>query len=205
MTDAEVVIERPDGTRITAIANIAPLKDEQGKIVGMINCFYDISDRKRTNTALHLAIANLNTAQAATKRASAAKDDFLAALSHELRTPLTPVLLAATAKREDTRLPADVREQLGMMERNIALEALLIDDLLDLTMIERGKLQLRAQRCDAHSSIGLAIDIVREDARIKSIAIEREFIALRSRLKLDPARFQQVIWNLLRNAVKFTP
>lgn len=205
VSDAEVVIERPDGTKITAIANIAPLKDEKGEIVGMINCFYDISERKRTNTALHLAIDNLNVAQAITKRASAAKDDFLAALSHELRTPLTPVLLAATALREDPRLPADVREQLGMMERNIALEARLIDDLLDLTMIERGKLQLRSQRCDAHSLIGLAIDIVREDARTKAISIEREFVAVRSGLTLDPARFQQVIWNLLRNAVKFTP
>ncbi|HEX8295835.1 MAG TPA: PAS domain S-box protein [Chthoniobacteraceae bacterium] len=154
-----------------------------------------------TNTDIHA----LKLAQSDAERASRAKDAFLATLSHELRTPLTPVLMAAAALREDARLPADVREQLGMMERNIGLEARLIDDLLDLTSIARGKLHLRAQPCDAHSLIGLALEIVRDDASSKGIALEREFAADRSGLVADPARFQQVIWNLLRNAVKFTP
>jgi CheY-like chemotaxis protein/anti-sigma regulatory factor (Ser/Thr protein kinase) len=92
-----------------------------------------------------------------------------------------------------------------MMERNIALEARLIDDLLDLTSIARGKMHLRAASVDAHSLIGLAVEIVREDARAKEISIERHLDANRSGLMADPARFQQVIWNLLRNAVKFTP
>jgi CheY-like chemotaxis protein/anti-sigma regulatory factor (Ser/Thr protein kinase) len=91
------------------------------------------------------------------------------------------------------------------MERNIALEARLIDDLLDITMIVRGKLRLRIQPCDAHSLIGLAVEIVRDDARLKEITIARAFEATQSGLIVDPARFQQVIWNLLRNAVKFTP
>ena len=97
--------------------------------------------------------------------ASRAKDNFLAALSHELRTPLTPVLMTATALREDERLPADARADLAMMERNIALEARLIDDLLDLTRIARGRLQLRVETCDAHSLIGLAVDIIRDEAQ----------------------------------------
>ena len=154
-----------------------------------------------TNTDIH----TLKNAQRDAEQASRAKDDFLAALSHELRTPLTPVLMSAAALRGDDRLPADARELLGMMERNIALEARLIDDLLDLTRIAKGKLPLRPQRCDAHSLIGLAMEIVRDDAQAKNITLNRDFSAEHSGLMADPARFQQVIWNLLRNAVKFTP
>ncbi len=190
--------------RWTSVAT-APLRSAAGTIVGAVVMVQDIDERKRAESALHLANHDLQAAQNAAEHASRAKDDFLAALSHELRTPLTPVLMAAAALREDERLPADARAELGMMERNIALEARLIDDLLDLTALSRGKLQLHSQSCDAHSLIGLAIDIVREDARTKGVAIERAFTARHSGLIADPARFQQIIWNLLRNAVKFTP
>ena len=91
-----------------------------------------------------------------------------------------------------------------MMERNIGLEARLIDDLLDLTRIAKGKLPLRPQLCDAHSLIGLAVEIIRDEAQAKGIVLEQSYSAQRSGLVADPSRFQQVIWNLLRNAVKFT-
>ena len=168
-----------------------PMHDGEGQIVKWFGTNTDIDD--------------LKNAQAAAEQASRAKDNFLAVLSHELRTPLTPVLLSAAALHQDERLPPEVRAQLGMMERNISLEARLIDDLLDLTRIEKGKLPLRLQLCDAHSLIGLAIDIVRDDAQAKGILLQNELYAKRSGLMLDQARFQQVIWNLLRNAVKFTP
>jgi signal transduction histidine kinase/CheY-like chemotaxis protein len=164
----------------------------------------EIAERKKTETALSEAIDDLKRAQGNTERASRAKDDFLAILSHELRTPLTPALLATTALMEDKRLPSDVHEQLIMIERNIALEARLIDDLLDLTAIAHGKLQIHARLCDAHSLITLAIAIVHVEARAKEIVIEHRFVAEHSGLLTDPARFQQVIWNLLRNAIKFT-
>jgi PAS domain S-box-containing protein len=137
--------------------------------------------------------------------ASRAKDDFLAALSHELRTPLTPILMTAMALRDDDRLPADARHDLGMIERNITLEARLIDDLLDLTAISKGKLQLRQQMCDFHSLIGLATDIVRDEAQRKPVSIQTELYAKRAMLLGDPSRLEQVIWNLLRNAIKFSP
>lgn len=165
----------------------------------------EIAAHLLTAGALREANDILKTATGIAERANKSKDDFLAALSHELRTPLTPVLIAAATLREDLRLPSDVREQLSMIERNVALEARLIDDLLDLTKISHGKLRLRAQPCDAHSLVSLAVDIVREDAEAKNIVVERLFTALHSGLLADPARFQQVIWNLLRNAVKFTP
>ncbi len=154
-----------------------------------------------TNTDIH----DLKTAQRGAEAASRAKDAFLAALSHELRTPLAPVLMMARSMADDENLPVEARDNLRMIERNIALEARLIDDLLDLTRIAQGQLHLRAEPCDAHSLIGLAVEIVRDDAFAKSIAIERSFAAELSGLVADPARFQQVIWNLLRNAVKFTP
>ena len=147
----------------------------------------------------------LRRAKAEAERASRSKDDFIATLSHELRTPLTPVLMTAAALHEDESLSAATREQLGMIERNIALEARLIDDLLDVTALSKGKLRLRSQMSDVHSLIGLAVEIVRDDAQIKEVAIERDLEAARSGANVDPARFQQVIWNLLRNAVKFTP
>lgn len=164
-----------------------------------------IADQMITEGALRDANEQLRSAKLLVERASKAKDDFLAALSHELRTPLTPVLVIAASLREDTRLPIEVREQLGVIERNVVLEARLIDDLLDLTKISHGKIHLRSEACDAHSLIELAIEIVRDDARAKEITIERMFTAGHSGLVADPARFQQVVWNLLRNAVKFTP
>jgi signal transduction histidine kinase/ActR/RegA family two-component response regulator len=165
----------------------------------------EIADRVVAGQALVTAIDALKVAQIAAERGSRAKDDFLAALSHELRTPLTPVLLTAAALREDLRLPADVRELLVMIERNIALEARLIDDLLDLTKISKGKLEYRPAPCEAHQLIMFAVEIVRDDARAKNIAITCDLTAEKSALIADATRFEQVIWNLLRNAIKFTP
>ena len=113
--------------------------------------------------------------------------------------------MSAAALREDESLPAHAREDLAMIERNVTLEARLIDDLLDLTRIARGKLTLRPASCDAHSLLSLAAEVVRDEAREKQIAFEWELAAKRSHLIGDPTRLQQVFWNLLRNAVKFTP
>jgi PAS domain S-box-containing protein len=182
---------RKDGVYRWHLSRCRAMRDDQGNVLMWIGSNTDVDDARRTMEEL--------------VRSGRAKDDFLAVLSHELRTPLTPVLMAAATLREDARLPADVCQQLGMMERNVALEARLIDDLLDLTKISHNKLQLRAELCDTHSLIGLAIEMVREDANAKALSIERLFTARHSGLVADPARFQQVVWNLLRNAVKFTP
>jgi signal transduction histidine kinase len=165
----------------------------------------EVAEHRKTSAALNEAVNELKRTQAIAERAGQAKDAFFATLSHELRTPLTPVLMTAAALRDDARLPSDAREQLGMVERNIALEARLIDDLLDITKISHGKLQYRPEPCDAHSLINFAVQIVRAEARAKDIAIECTLAAPQSGLLADPTRFQQIVWNLLRNAVKFTP
>lgn len=154
---------------------------------------------------LEQSIKEIQLARRTAEASSKAKDDFLAALSHELRTPLTPVLLTVADLRVDERLPEDIRDQLTVVERNVALEARLIDDLLDLTRVSHGKLQLLVEPSDAHSLICQAIEIVQEDSKAKGITISRRFNSTRSEISVDPARFQQVLWNLLRNSVKFTP
>ena len=170
---------------------IEPQHDSTGKINGLIVATMDISD-----------IANAkSTAEAASK----AKDHFLAVLSHELRTPLAPVLTTAELLASDEGLSTDQREMVHMIRRNVELEARLIDDLLDVTRITQNKLELRTELVDAHRKILLVIDMCSPDAAAKQIVIERDLSADPCHIQADPARFQQILWNILKNAIKFTP
>jgi PAS domain S-box-containing protein len=164
----------------------------------MIGVNIDITTQKEVEEKLRAARDQLVTALQA-------KDQFLAALSHELRTPLTPVLMSAAVLREDARLPEDVRKELAMMERNVALEARLIDDLLDLTRIARGKLTLREERCELSTLLRYAEEMVHDEALEKQVELKMGFEEPLPIVRADAARLQQVFWNLLRNAVKFTP
>jgi CheY-like chemotaxis protein len=141
----------------------------------------------------------------AAEQANEAKDQFLAALSHELRTPLTPVLMTVSAMELDDRLPEDVREGLAMLRRNVELEARLIDDLLDLTRIARGKVELKLTEVDLHEALRAALAICAPDIHEKKLRFSTDLQAARPRIKADAARVQQILWNLLRNAIKFTP
>jgi len=148
---------------------------------------------------------NLQAALAEARSAGAAKDRFLAVLSHELRTPLTPVLLAATLLESDPRLAPELLADVQAIRRNAELEARLIDDLLDLTRVAHGKVQLHPQPVDAHRLLGQTLDMYRAEAHQKRLRLRYEPAAENDRLTADPARLQQVFWNLIRNAVKFTP
>ncbi|MDQ3115423.1 MAG: ATP-binding protein [Verrucomicrobiota bacterium] len=139
------------------------------------------------------------------RRANGAKDDFLAALSHELRTPLTPVLMTAAMMESDATLEPEQREQLAMMRRNVELEARLIDDLLDLTRITRGKLELHYGRADIHVLLEHTEGIIRSDAHGKGVRVQLYLEARDHIANGDAARLQQVFWNMLKNAIKFTP
>lgn len=158
----------------------------------------EIAERKQVEEALRAAMAEI-------ARGSRAKDDFLAALSHELRTPLTPVLMTAAALETDPALPLEVRDQLGMMRRNIELEARLIDDLLDITRISHGKLQIRPVVADLHQLLEQTAEIVRSDGFGKQVSARFDLAAARHHAMGDPARLQQVFWNIIKNALKFTP
>lgn len=137
--------------------------------------------------------------------ANAAKDHFMAVLSHELRTPLNPVLMIVADLERDDSIAADIREQMTVVRRNVELEARLIDDLLDSTRIAKGKLQLHRKIVDTAELIRRAIAIVEGDARAKGVRLEVMTCPEPCPVDADPARLQQVIWNIVKNAVKFTP
>lgn len=141
----------------------------------------------------------------AAESANATKDRFLATLSHELRTPLTPVLIWAGGMAREPGLPPEIQEGLQMVCRNVELEARLIDDLLDLTRISRGKLQLHLRKSDAHDLLEHAMEIVREDIVSRELNLSVHLDADDHHVLADSSRLQQVFWNVLKNASKFTP
>ena len=149
--------------------------------------------------------AELKRQKEAAESANAAKDRFLATLSHELRTPLTPILIWAGGMVNDPSLPPEIDEGLRMVCRNIELEARLIDDLLDLTRIARGKLRLHLRKSNAHDLLGHAMEIVRDEISSRKLKLAVDLKARDHLVLADESRLQQVFWNLLKNASKFTP
>ena len=195
----EFRIRRRDDGEVRDIEAVETVRtNDQGQAEWVLGTNLDITERNAAVESLRLTAEEL-------ARSARAKDDFLAALSHELRTPLTPVLMTASALASDPSLPPEVREQLSMMRRNIELEARLIDDLLDLTTISRGKLNLAPVITDLHVLLGQTDEIIRSDSLGKQVQIVLRLEAQRHHVLVDPARIQQVFWNLLKNAVKFTP
>jgi HAMP domain-containing protein/signal transduction histidine kinase len=155
------------------------------------------------NRQEELQKTNLELAEKA--RSNLAKDQFLAMLSHELRTPLTPVLASALALENEPGLPEGIHESLQMIRRNVELEARLIDDLLDLTRIDRGKVQLNFEVVDAHTLLQNVLEICQPEIDRKHLMRSLNLGGRRVYLQADPARLQQIFWNLINNAVKFTP
>jgi PAS domain S-box-containing protein len=176
--------------------------DARGHPTGMVGVCTDVTDRARAQKDRELLLERERAARAEVERASMAKDQFLAVLSHELRTPLTPVLLTATLLEQDQTIPEHAQADLRTIRENVQLEARLIDDLLDLTRIARGKLMLEVQTTELHALIQHAIEICSGGDSEK---IRASLSATSTFVRADPARIQQVFWNLLNNAVKFTP
>lgn len=186
---------RADGTEFPAEITITRIESNGSPLfTGFLR---DITERKQAEDRLHRAKLE---AEAANK----AKDKFIAALSHELRTPLTPVIALLPSLLEIAELPDDVRTDLSMIKRNVELEARLIDDLLDVTRLTKGKLHLDLQNADAHQLAQQSLQIVR-DAQAKNISLHVDLAAERRHVRVDTVRFQQVLWNVLKNAIKFTP
>jgi len=159
--------------------------------------------KQSQSLAAELQKTNLELEEKA--RSNLAKDQFLAMLSHELRTPLTPVLASALALESEPELPKDIHESLQMIRRNVELEARLIDDLLDLTRIDRGKVQLNFEVVDAHTLLQNALEICQPEIDRKRLRHSLNLDAQKVHMRADPARLQQIFWNLINNAVKFTP
>ncbi|MEO6738900.1 MAG: ATP-binding protein, partial [Chthoniobacteraceae bacterium] len=177
---------------------VTPMLNAQGEPEKLLAISREVTGRVLSEQASKAAAEEL-------ARSSRAKDDFLAALSHELRTPLTPVLMTATAMEGDPALPAEVRGQVSMIRRNIELEARLIDDLLDLTRITHGKMKIAPVVTDIHQLLDHTAEIVRSEGSGKQVRTFFRLEAARHHAMVDPARFQQVFWNVVKNALKFTP
>ncbi|MGE3821033.1 MAG: ATP-binding protein, partial [Isosphaeraceae bacterium] len=174
------------------------LRDDQGGVYRMTGICTDVTDRVKADEELRRA---LHLAQ----EAGRARDRFLAMLSHELRTPLTPVVLATEEMLESPNLPEEYRESIAMIRRNVALEVRLIEDLLDVSRVIRGKMNVRLETISGHALVRQVLEICKPDAEAKRLRLEAHLGATCDTLRADPARFQQILWNLLKNGVKFTP
>jgi PAS domain S-box-containing protein len=173
-------------------------RDGQRRAVRIVGTVQDITARKETEAQLH-------EAKEAAEMASRAKDRFLAVLSHELRTPLTPVVTAVGLMELAPDLPSEVKDCLVMIRRNIDLETRLIDDLLDLSRVISGKLRLDRRPTHLNDLVRHVLGIVGGEVHDKGLIVETDLAARPDVVDADPARLQQVIWNLIKNAAKFTP
>ena len=176
---------RPFLTRVTVV------KDDRGRVLRWVGTNTDVTEAE--------------AARAGAEAANRLKDEFLTTLSHELRTPLNAILGWAKLLRSDAVDPADLDEGLEVIERNSRAQAQLIEDLLDVSRIVSGKLALEVQPADLEDVIDAALTAVRPAAEAKGVRLSRLLDSLAGPVRGDPARLQQVVWNLLANAVKFTP
>ncbi|HWA27988.1 MAG TPA: PAS domain-containing protein [Lacunisphaera sp.] len=187
----------PDGSIRWLHARAQVMRDSQGEPAYMMGIHLDITDRHEQQQQLEAA---RDQAIAANKT----KDAFLAMLSHELRTPLSPVLITAVSRADDPHVADDVKRDFEMIARNIRLEARLIDDLLDISRITHGKLMLEKEDVEIHAVIADVIQILDPEIRDKALKVHLSLAAARSWVLGDRGRLLQVLWNILRNAVKFS-
>ncbi len=180
-----------DGLPRFVNVNLLRLQTSEETIQGVL---YLVEDKTRDMTLRHELIG-----------ANAAKDQFLALLSHELRNPLSPVIAMVGELEASAGDSPEVRRALEVIRRNVELEARLIDDLLDVTRISKGKLQLSLETASIHEILQRSSEICREEIAAKELKIEFRLRAEQAFVEGDPARLQQVFWNLIKNSVKFTP
>ncbi|AGY57347.1 sensor histidine kinase [Gloeobacter kilaueensis] len=184
--------------------NLTRVQDEQNHGTGFVAILTDISLIKRADEERLQLLEREQAAREAAEAANRAKDEFLAMLSHELRTPLNPIIGFAQLLRRGRTNEANVERALEAIERNGRLQSQLIEDMLDVSRIISGKLRVQLQPMDLLPVVLAAIESVRAAAEAKKITIETCF-GENSLLNGDATRLQQVVWNLLTNAVKFTP
>lgn len=182
-----------------------PVRDGTGRVIGTTGYARDITERRQAEDKLKASMLSAEKAKEAAEEASRAKDRFLAILSHELRTPLTPILALTSALAEDESLGDTLCRDLKCIERNIELEAHLIDDLLDVTRIIHGKIRLDKRPVDLREIIRRVVDICQEDIKARRIHFGVKTEDKPYPILADATRLQQVFWNLLENAIKFTP
>ena len=189
---------RRDGTRFWGSGVMMALRNDAGVAIGLVKIFRD-------QTEMRLALQALEESRNAAHAATQAKDRFLAVLSHELRTPLSPVLLVIDALSRRKDLPADAHGMLQMMRRNVIAQTRMIQDLLDITRIASGKLEIANQPLDLHETVHGAIEVCETQLLARQQVWEVALMAARTTVVGDADRLRQAVWNLLQNASKFSP
>jgi PAS domain S-box-containing protein len=201
-----------DGRMLDVSLTVSPIKDETGKVIGASKILRDITQQKKIEAEREQALRERDDllkreqqAREQAETASRSKDEFLGLLSHELRTPLNAILgwtrLLSTHALDETA----AAQALETIDRNAKLQARLIDDMLDVSRIISGKLRLDAQPVDLTSVINAAVETLRPAAEAKRIRFYTTLDFGTGSVLGDPVRLQQVIWNLVSNAVKFVP
>lgn len=182
-------------------------RDVDGSVRQYLGTFLDVTQRKQAEEESHAAKHSAEQARAAAEEANRAKDHFLAVLSHELRTPLTPVLAGVSMlQAAGEQFDPDTRDQLAMIRRNVEMEAKLIDDLLDMTRIAKGKIELDLRPIEFCEIVRRAVEVVRPEIEARNLHFAIELGSCSGCcVNADAGRLQQVFWNLLNNAIKFTP
>ncbi len=200
----EIVEESPDGIR-TFLGMKSPYRNEAGEVVGLIGISNNISDRVQLERDRERILQQEQAAREAAETANRIKDEFLAVLSHELRSPLNPILGWTKLLQNGDLDEAKTAHALATIERNAKLQSELIEDLLDVSRILRGKLRLNCCPVNLALTIEAAIETVSLAAEAKSIKIQTTLDAEVGQVLGDGSRLQQIVWNLVSNAVKFTP
>lgn len=215
----ETVRTTKDGRSVNVSISVSPIKDSEGTVVGASKIVRDITAAKELEKAMQRAIAEADSlnrerlrllesereARSRAELASRMKDEFLATLSHELRTPLNAVLGWVNILRMDDCEGEELKEGLGVIERNAKAQAQIIEDLLDMSRIISGKVRLDAQPVNLPAVLNESIDTVRATANAKGVILQATIEPFAGSINGDPHRLQQVFWNLLNNAIKFTP
>lgn len=196
---------RKDGTLFWSEDILLPLSDRPGEEPGFGVICRDLTARRAADQEHARLLSAEQSARREAEAANQVKDRFLASLSHELRTPLTPVQLALFGLRREKRLSAGGRELLAMIARGLDTEVRLIDDLLDVSRITHGKLELHREPLDLHACLFDTLEVCREDFDTRGLQLTVDLAASRAGVFGDAHRLQQVFWNLFKNAAKFTP
>jgi PAS domain S-box-containing protein len=205
------VLIAADGTERPIDDSGAPIRDRGGRIVGVVLVFRDVTERRRSDAEKRVVAAERErlleaerAARSDAERASRVKDEFVAMVSHELRTPLNAILGWAQLMSQAPRDEDMVRRGVDVVFRNTRVQAQLISDLLDMSRIVSGKLRLTVEKVDVKPLVQSAIETVQQTTQDKQISVHAQLDPTSS-IAGDPARLQQIVWNLLWNAVKFTP